>query len=153
MRLFIGDLPFTIKDKEVITLLKPFVTIESLELTHKTGKNARTFGFITIAEPNNIETVLAKLNTIKINLQAIKVSVEQIKKPVELTAQDTLEDVPTIEPVKDSQYQEVKAKLKKRRKRGVLPWEKRKGRGTNKAWKKKPGGIKKKFASSARSNS
>lgn len=48
------------------------------------------------------------------------------------------------------EVKEVKAAPKKKAplkkvKRGLSAWEKRKGKGTTKSWKKTPGGVKKKF--------
>lgn len=164
MNIFIGNLPFSTTDADVKALFKPYGVLTFLSLRKKSGKNARAFGLVTMANEEQVEAAINSLDQQNFMGYPIAVTRERIKEVKPIVKSKELQQehvevkphIPVVDPAakvigeKSPVVKKSKKDLKlKPRSRGPKAWEKRKGRGTTKAWKKKPGGIKKKFRTSA----
>ena len=143
MEIFVGNLPVEATKEDVQKYFEPFGAIKRVVIKKKTRDNPRGWGFVYMLDDAQAEKAIAALDgqefmgreltvTPKINKIARQ---PETPKPIEETGYI---EVPEVEP----KVAKVKS-APKPRKTGV--WEKRKGSGKNNAWKKKPGGIKKKF--------
>ena len=170
MRIFVGNLSFQATENDVKGLFETFGVVSSVNIKKKSGKNSRGFGFVSMLDDLQAQTAIAGLQDKEFMGRSLSISAER-PKPVKpkkdykeikrLRLEAKMEnseafkapvilekEIKPLEPV-------TRAPLARRRLRedakkfsqpaGAQSWEKRKGRGTSKPWKKKPGGVNKKF--------
>jgi len=174
MNIFVGNLLFSVSEKDVRGIFEAFGVVSSINITKKSGKNSRSFGFVTMPDDIQAQAAIAGLQEKEFMGRTLDVSEERLKpvkpkkdykeiKRLKLEAKEKVLvevfEAPVI-PEKEVQPKSLKKfekeEIKPRRKfredakkfsqpTGAQAWEKRKGRGTAKPWKKKPGGVNKKF--------
>ena len=172
MNIFVGNLSFLATENDVKGVFEAFGAVSSVSIKKKSGKNSRGFGFVSMPDDQQAEAAIAGLQNKEFMGRPLSVSVERPKavkpkkdykeiKRVRLEAKNN-SPVTFVAPIISEK--EIKSKTFKKfekedkpRKRiwneaikfsqptGAQAWEKRKGRGTAKPWKKKPGGVNKKF--------
>jgi len=170
MNIFVGNLSFSATESDVKTVFETFGTVASVRIKKKSGKNSRGFGFVSMPDDLQAQSAIEALNNKDFMGRPLEVSIErpkaikskkdykEIKKQrLEAKNKPAAEFIAPIIP-------ETKEKLKTFKKKEYVPrrktreeakkfaepagaqtWEKRNGRGTAKPWKKKPGGVNKKF--------
>ena len=146
MNIFVGNLSFAASESDVKSLFEAFGAVASVRIKKKSGKNSRGFGFVNMPDDIQAEAAMTALQDKEFMGRPLKVSAER-PKPVK-----PKKDYKEIKPKTFKKFEEDKPRKKFREdaKRvsqpaGAQAWEKRKGRGTAKPWKKKPGGVNKKF--------
>ena len=173
MNIFVGNLSFLATENDVKGVFEAFGTVSSVRIKKKSGKNSRGFGFVSMPDDLQAQAAIAGLQNKEFMGRPLSVSIErpkavkpkkdykEIKRIHRLAKQGTAPAVfsaPIIpeKEVKPKSYKKFETEEKPRRKfreeakkfsqpAGAQVWEKRKGRGTAKPWKKKPGGVNKKF--------
>jgi len=174
MNIFVGNLTVSVKEIDVRRLFEAFGTVSSISLKQKVGKNARTFGFIVMPDEIEAKAAIVGLDEKDYLGRPLNVTEERLKpvkpkkdykeiKRLKLEAKTIKEtpvddDVPTIpeKDIKSKAFKKLETKDRPSKKSqeaakkfaeptGSQAWERRKGRGTAKPWKKKPGGVNKKF--------
>ena len=171
MNIFVGNLLFSVSEKDVRGIFEAFGVVSSINITKKSGKNSRSFGFVTMPDDIQAQAAITGLKDKEFMGRPLKVSAERPKpvkpkkdykeiKRLKLEAKNKpsavfeAPEIPEkeIKPKTFKKFEEDKPRKKFREdaKRvsqpaGAQAWEKRKGRGTAKPWKKKPGGVNKKF--------
>ncbi|MBF0571500.1 MAG: hypothetical protein HQL12_06460 [Candidatus Omnitrophica bacterium] len=172
MKIFVGNLPFTATENDVKGVFEVFGSVLSVSIKKKSGKNSRGFGFVSMPDDIQAQAAIAGLQGKEFMGRPLSVSMERPKaikpkkdykeiKRLRLEAKNKPAPVftaPTI-PEKKNPSKSFKRFEKEDKPRKVIleeakrfsqpagaqVWEKRKGRGTSKPWKKKPGGVNKKF--------
>jgi RNA recognition motif-containing protein len=162
MNIFVGNLSFAATEKDVKGLFETFGIVTSVSIKKKSGKNSRGFGFVIMPDDTQAEAAMAALQEKDFMGRPLSISVQRLKpvkpkkdykeiKRLRMEAKNAsvvIDDVPTI-PEKVVELKpfkrEEKIEKKSSQPSGSHAWEKRKGRGTAKPWKKKPGGVNKKF--------
>ena len=172
MNIFVGNLSFSATEADVKALFEVFGAVASVKIKKKSGQNSRGFGFVTM--PDDIQAQAAILGLLDKDFMGrpLSVSAERPKavKPkkdykeikrqkLEAKIKPTVEFVAPVIPekvIEPKSFKKFEKEDKPRKKfredakkfaqpAGAQVWEKRKGRGTAKPWKKKPGGVNKKF--------
>jgi RNA recognition motif-containing protein len=150
MNLFVGNLPFSSTENDVKALFEGFGTVSLVRIKKKSGQNSRGFGFVSMPDDLQAQAAIAGLNGKDFVGRALIVTVERPKpvkpkkdyKEIKRLRQEAKNDplpvfeAPTIPEKEEKKFSQPT---------GAQVWEKRKGRGTAKPWKKKPGGVNKKF--------
>ncbi len=141
MKIFIGNLPFTATEDDIKKVFEPFGVVVLVNIKKKSGQNSRGFGFVTMADEAQANTAVAALNNKEFMGRPMSVAPEvvKIKKP----KAKKVEEPPIIKEVIVDEPKVITKRPVNKSRSGV--WQKRKGTGTSKSWKKKPGGVKKKF--------
>lgn len=83
MDIFVGSIPFKLKEKDLLALFEPFGEIESVTIViSKTTRQNKGFGFVNM--PNEIEAnnAIAALNGLEIMGRKIAVSISEKKEIV-----------------------------------------------------------------------
>jgi RNA recognition motif-containing protein len=172
MNIFVGNLPFLATENEVKSVFEAFGTVSSVSIKKKSGQNSRGFGFVSMPDDLQAQAAIAGLQNKDFMGRPLNVSIERPKvlkpkkdykeiKKLRLEAKNKPSAVfvaPIIheKEVDPKAYKESKKedtpsrRIREDAKKfsepaGAQAWEKRKGRGTAKPWKKKPGGVNKKF--------
>lgn len=172
MNIFVGNLSFSATESDVKGLFEAFGAVSAVSIKKKSGKNSRGFGFVSMPDDIQAQAAIAGLQDKEFMGRALSVSVQRPKavKPkkdykeikrlrLEAKNKPAAEFVAPIIPekeIKPKTFKKFEKDDKPRRKfreeakrfsqpAGAQVWEKRKGRGTAKPWKKKPGGVNKKF--------
>jgi RNA recognition motif-containing protein len=161
MNIFVGNLPFLAKEDDVKVVFEAFGTVSSVVIKKKSGKNSRGFGFVSMPDdlqaqaailglqdkefmgrPLNVSMERPKILKPKKNYKAIKDLSRMVKKETDLA----VFSAPVIPEKEVKPRKKIWNEARKfSQPTGAQAWEKRKGRGTAKPWKKKPGGVNKKF--------
>ena len=172
MRIFVGNLSFTATENDVKAVFEAHGPVTAVSIKKKSGKNSRGFGFVTMPDELQAQAAITALQGKDLMGRPLSVSMERPKpvkpkkdykeiKRLRLEAKMVppaafvAPEIPEKE-VKPKAYGKFDKEIKPRRKvreavkkisepPGAQAWEKRKGRGTAKPWKKKPGGVNKKF--------
>lgn len=172
MNIFVGNLSFSATENDVKVIFEAFGLVSSVKIKKKSGKNSRGFGFVSMPDDVQAQAAIAALEGKDFMGRALSVSVERPKpvkpkkdykeiKRLRLEAKNKPKEA-FIAPVipEKAEASEAFKKLEKEDKprskfsrdakkfsqpAGAKTWEKRIGRGTAKPWKKKPGGVNKKF--------
>lgn len=156
MHIFVGNLSFTATKEDVAKLFETFGTVGLVSIKKKSGMNSRGFGFVEMPNHLQAEAAITGLEGKEFMGRPLSVAlrrpiivkpkkdykeIKRLKKEAEMAATQ-----PIVIP---DNVPEVKAKPKKRGpysgRQGPSTWKKRKGTGKFTPWKKKPGGVKKKF--------
>jgi RNA recognition motif-containing protein len=162
MNIFVGNLSFSATEADVKVLFEAFGLVSSVSIKKKSGKNSRGFGFVVMPDDLQAEAALAALEGKDFMGRPLSVSIQRPKpvkpkknykeiKRLKMEAKNApvvVEELPTIPEKKPERKPSKKIELAEKRftqPAGAQAWEKRKGRGTAKPWKKKPGGVNKKF--------
>jgi RNA recognition motif-containing protein len=173
MNIFVGNLSFTATEKDVKSLFEAFGVVSSINLKKKAGDNSRAFGTVVMPDDSEAQAAIAGLAEKEFMGRPLNISVERPKpvkpkkdyKEIKRLRQEAKKTVPVVEfdapeipekEIKPKAIKVVEKEIKPRRKirdedkkisqpPGSQTWVKRIGRGTAKPWKKKPGGVHKKF--------
>ena len=161
MNLFVGNLSFSATENDVKALFEAFGAVVSVSIKKKSGKNSRGFGFVSMADESEAQLAITGLQGKEFMGRPLEVTVERPKpvkpkkdykeiKRLRLEAKNqapiAVFDAPVIPEKEVAPRKKVREAIKKASgASGAHAWEKRKGRGTSKPWKKKPGGVNKKF--------
>ena len=160
MNIFVGNLSFQATEDDVKVIFEAFGPVFSVKIKKKSGKNSRGFGFVTMPDDIQAQAAISALQGKELMGRPLSVSAERPKpvkpkkdykevKRLKLQARmppPAVFEAPVISEKKDKSSQESREEAKKfAQPSGAQAWEKRKGRGTSKPWKKKPGGVNKKF--------
>ncbi len=156
MQIFIGNLPYTATEEDIKKLFGAFGAVVSVSLKKKSGGDPRGFGFVDMPDDAHAQAAITGLESKEFMGRALSVSVRRpsLEKPkkdykaikkarleAKLKAEQPLELVENLPEVKAVRPKHAKYSGR----RGPKVWEKRQGTGKANAWKKKPGGVKKKF--------
>jgi len=136
MNIFVGNLSFSATENDVKNVFEAFGTVSSVSIKKKSGKNSRGFGFVGMPDELQAQSAIAGLQNKDFMGRTLIVSIERPKavKPKKVHKETPKIFTAPIIPEKKSSKTS-----------GAKVWQKRKGRGTAKPWKKKPGGVNKKF--------
>ncbi len=161
MNIFVGNLPFSATENDVKGIFEAFGTVSSVSIKKKSGKNSRGFGFVSMPDERQAQAAIAGLQDKEFMGRPLSVSIErpkpvkpkkdykEIKRIYRLAKQETAPAVFSAPIIPEKEVKPRKKIWNEARKfsqpAGAQAWEKRKGRGTAKPWKKKPGGVNKKF--------
>jgi RNA recognition motif-containing protein len=173
MNIFIGNLSFSATDNDVKAVFEAFGTVASVKIKKKSGKNSRGFGFVSMPDEAQAQAAIAALQDKDFMGRTLNISVERPKpvkpkkdyKEIKRLRMEAKKEIPVIvfeapeipeKEIKPKPFKKSEKEAAPRRKvreadkkfsqpTGAQAWEKRKGRGTAKPWKKKPGGVNKKF--------
>jgi RNA recognition motif-containing protein len=163
MNIFVGNLSFSATENDVKNIFETFGTVTSVKIKKKSGQNSRGFGFVSMPDDLQAQAAIAGLQDKEFMGRPLNISVERPKavkpkkdykeiKRIRREAKNApvvvLDDLPTIpeKKIEPKPFRKVYEEAKKfAQPTGAQTWEKRKGRGTAKPWKKKPGGVNKKF--------
>jgi RNA recognition motif-containing protein len=160
MNIFVGNLPFSATENDVKGVFEAFGAVSSVRIKKKSGKNSRGFGFVSMPDDLQAQAAIAGLQGKDFMGRPLSISIERPKpikpkkdykeiKRLRLEAKNAPKEafVAPIIPEKEIKpRKKVWVEDKKfSQPSGAQAWEKRKGRGTAKPWKKKPGGVNKKF--------
>ncbi len=74
MKLHIGNLPKSLTDTELTSLVTPFAAPTSLEIIKDRDGASKGFGFADFADADHARAVIAGLNGKEVSGQALKVS-------------------------------------------------------------------------------
>jgi len=172
MNIFVGNLSFSATENDVRSVFEAFGVVSSVRIKKKSGKNSRGFGFVTMPDDLQAQAAITGLQDKELMGRPLDISIERPKpvkpkkdykeikrlrmeaknKPaVEFVAPVIHEKV--VEPKTHKEFKKIDSPRRKELEEakkfaepaGAQAWEKRKGRGTAKPWKKKPGGVNKKF--------
>ena len=161
MNIFVGNLSFSAVENDVKGLFEAFGLVSVVKIKKKSGKNSRGFGFVSMPDDQQAQAAIAGLQGKEFMGRLLDVSIERPKavKPkkdykeikrirqeakLKPSAEFTAPTIPEKKEVKPRKKVWNEAR-KFTQPAGAQAWEKRKGRGTAKPWKKKPGGVNKKF--------
>ena len=79
MKVYVGNLPWSVKDQELQDLFTPFGAVESAQVvTDRDTGRSRGFGFVEMAGSNAAQAI-AELNGREIDSRALKVNEAQSK--------------------------------------------------------------------------
>jgi len=162
MNIFVGNLSFSATEKDVKSAFEAFGTVDSVSIKKKSGQNSRGFGFVSMPDELQAQAAISGLQDKEFMGRPLSVSMERPKpvkpkkdykeiKRLRLEAKQktpaAVFSAPEIpeKKVEPKTRKEFKKEVKFSQPAGAQAWEKRKGRGTAKPWKKKPGGVNKKF--------
>ncbi len=160
MNIFVGNLSFSATENDVKAVFEVFGAVSSVSIKKKSGKNSRGFGFVSMPDELQAQAAIAGLQNKEFMGRPLSVSIER---PKAVKPKKDYKEIKRLRlesknnPPADFVAPIIPEKETKPRKRiwnearkfsqpaGAQAWEKRKGRGTAKPWKKKPGGVNKKF--------
>jgi RNA recognition motif-containing protein len=175
MNIFVGNLSFTATENDVRAIFEAFGVVLSVKLKKKSGKNSRGFGVVIMPDDLQAQAAITGLEEKEFMGRPLNISVERPKpvkpkkdyKEIKRLRREAKKKPPVaVFEAPEIPEKEVKLKAKvfkklekedkPRRKvreadkkfsqpTGSQAWERRKGRGVAKPWKKKPGGVNKKF--------
>jgi len=172
MNIFVGNLSFLAKENDVKGIFEAFGTVTLVSIKKKSGQNSRGFGFVTMPDDIQAQAAIAGLEDKDFMGRPLSVSVQRPKpvkpkkdyKEIKRLRQEAKKVTPVVFEAPEIPEKEIKPKAFKKSEKEFKPrkkvyedekkfsqpagaqvWEKRKGRGTSKPWKKKPGGVNKKF--------
>jgi len=160
MNIFVGNLSFSAVESDVKLLFEAFGAVSQVRIKKKSGKNSRGFGFVTMTDDLQAQAAIEGLQGKDFMGRPLVVSVERPKpvkpkkdyKEIKRLRQEAKNKPIEVFVAPVIPEKEVKPRRKAREEAkkfsqptGAQAWEKRKGRGTAKPWKKKPGGVNKKF--------
>ncbi len=160
MNIFVGNLSFSATENDVKGIFEAFGTVSSVRIKKKSGKNSRGFGFVSMPDERQGEAAIAGLQDKEFMGRPLSVSIERPKavKPKKdykeikrlRLEEKTKPPVAFVAPIIPEKEVKPRKKIWNEARKFAQPagaqvWEKRKGRGTAKPWKKKPGGVNKKF--------
>jgi RNA recognition motif-containing protein len=156
MTIFVGNLPFIATENDVKAIFEVYGNVSTVSIKKKSGKNSRGFGFVTMPDDIQAQAAITGMQDKEFMGRPLSVSMER-PKPVKpkkdfkeikrrrLEAKMGTAPVAFCAPIIPEKKVERKTYKKFSQPTGAQAWEKRKGRGTAKPWKKKPGGVNKKF--------
>ena len=79
MKVYVGNLPWSVKDQELQDLFTPFGAVESAQVvTDRDTGRSRGFGFVEMTSSNAAQAI-AELNGREIDSRALKVNEAQSK--------------------------------------------------------------------------
>lgn len=151
MNIFVGNLSFLATESDVKGLFEAFGVVHSVSIKKKSGKNSRGFGFVTMPDAMQGQSAITGLQNKDFMGRILSVSIER---PKAVKPKKDFKEIKRLRlEAKKEPPAEFKAPIIPEKKvtpsfsqpAGAQAWEKRKGRGTAKPWKKKPGGVNKKF--------
>jgi RNA recognition motif-containing protein len=161
MNIFVGNLSFLATENDVKGIFEAFGAVSFVSIKKKSGKNSRGFGFVSMPDNLQAQAAIAGLQNKEFMGRPLSVSVErpkavkpkkdykEIKRIYRLAKQEAAPAVFSVPIIPEKEVKPRKKIWNEARKfsqpTGAQAWEKRKGRGTAKPWKKKPGGVNKKF--------
>jgi RNA recognition motif-containing protein len=161
MNIFVGNLSFLATENDVKGIFEAFGAVSFVSIKKKSGKNSRGFGFVSMPDNLQAQAAIAGLQNKEFMGRPLSVSVErpkavkpkkdykEIKRIYRLAKQEAAPAVFSAPIIPEKEVKPRKKIWNEARKfsqpTGAQAWEKRKGRGTAKPWKKKPGGVNKKF--------
>lgn len=160
MNIFVGNLSFSATENDVKAFFEAFGAVSLVRIKKKSGKNSRGFGFVTMPDDLQAQAAIDGLQGKDFMGRPLAVSVQRPKpvkpkkdyKEIKRLRQEAKNkpiavfEAPVIPEKEVSPRKKVREEAKKfAQPSGAQAWEKRKGRGTAKPWKKKPGGVNKKF--------
>jgi len=160
MNIFVGNLSFSATEQDVKTIFEAFGVVTSVNIKKKSGKNSRGFGFVCMPDDIQAQAAIVALEEKDFMGRPLSISPERVKpvkpkkdykliKKLRLEAKNKAPEAFTAPDIPEK-VELPRKKLREEAKKfaepaGAQAWEKRKGRGTSKPWKKKPGGVNKKF--------
>jgi len=156
MHIFVGNLSFAATKEDVANLFETFGTVGLVSIEKKSGMNSRGFGFVEMPNHIQAEAAIADLEGKEFMGRPLSVS---LRRPIIVKPKKDYKEIKRLkretemigaQPIVIAKnVPEVKAKPKKRGpyagRQGPSTWKKRKGIGQSSPWKKKPGGVKRKF--------
>lgn len=160
MNIFVGNLSFLATENDVKGVFEAFGIVSSVRIKKKSGKNSRGFGFVSMPDELQAQAAIVALQNKEFMGRVLSVSMERPKvikpkkdyKEIKRLRLVAKMETPAVFKAPVILEKEVKSRRKFRPEAkkfsqppGSQAWEKRKGRGTAKPWKKKPGGVNKKF--------
>ncbi len=162
MNIFVGNLSFAAKVDDVKKVFEAFGFVDSVSIKKKSGQNSRGFGFVNMPDEVQAQAAIAALEGKEFMGRPMTVTAGRVKpskpkkdyKEIKRLRQEAKTEG-LIAKLTSTVVEEVKLPLpevevksqKAKASPGSKAWIKRKGTGKSKPWKKKPGGIKKKFKS------
>ena len=79
MKVYVGNLPWSVTDVDLLNLFKPFGSVDSAEVvTDRESGRSRGFGFVEMAAQHAAEAI-AKLNGREVDSRALRVNEAQSK--------------------------------------------------------------------------
>ena len=160
MNIFVGNLSFLATENDVKGVFEAFGTVFSVSIKKKSGKNSRGFGFVSMPDDQQAQAAIAGLQGKEFMGRPLSVSIERPKAPkpkknykeikkLRLEAKNNPSAVFVAPTIPEKEVKPRKKVWNEARTfsqpTGAQAWDKRKGRGTAKPWKKKAGGVNKKF--------
>jgi len=161
MNIFVGNLPFSATENDVKSIFEAFGAVASVSIKKKSGKNSRGFGFVSMPDDLQAQAAIEGLQNKEFMGRPLSISAQrpkavkpkknykEIKRISRLAKQEIAPAVFSAPIIPEKEVKPRKKVWNEARKfsqpEGAKVWEKRKGRGTDKPWKKKPGGVNKKF--------
>lgn len=155
MNIFVGNLSFLATENDVKSIFEAFGVVASVHIKKKSGKNSRGFGFVAMPDDAQAQAAIAALQDKEFMGRPLSVSIGRPKalkpkkdyKEIKRLRLEAKNNPPAVFVAPIIPEKEIKPKTFKKFSQlaGAQTWEKRKGRGTAKPWKKKPGGVNKKF--------
>ena len=160
MNIFVGNLSFQATENDVKGVFEAFGIVSSVSIKKKSGKNSRGFGFVSMPDDLQAQAAIAGLQDKEFMGRVLSVSVERPKvvkpkkdyKEIKRSRLEAKNKPPVafVAPIIPEKEVKPRRKIREDVKKfsqpaGAQTWEKRKGRGITKPWKKKPGGVNKKF--------
>jgi cold-inducible RNA-binding protein len=153
---FVGNLPFQASKEDIQKLFEGYGTVVKVSLKKKSSGDPRGFGFVEMADDLQAEAAISALHDKDFMGRILSVTLKREAPPKpkkdykEIKRKKIEAKLAVDKPLTfEEKLPEVKAVRPKHAKfsgrRGPKVWEKRKGTGKAQAWKKKPGGVKRKF--------
>jgi RNA recognition motif-containing protein len=150
MNIFVGNLSFQATENDVKGVFEAFGIVSGVSIKKKSGKNSRGFGFVSMPDDIQAQAAIAGLQGKEFMGRVLSVSVER---PKAVKPKKDYKEIKRLRLEAKNETPEVfkapiipeKKIFKSSQPAGTQAWERRKGRGTAKPWKKKPGGVNKKF--------
>ncbi len=162
MKIFVGNLSIDTTREDVKEIFMAHGNVGRVILRKRSGgDNPRGFGTVDMSDEACALAAIKALNNQTFKGRIITVTaaiikdekpkkdwkkIKRLKKEAKLAISEPSQmndNVPEIKEAKTSKIWQEEKPYSGRK--GPSTWKKRIGRGLNKAWKKKPGGIKKKF--------
>jgi len=155
MHIFVGNLSFTATKEDIAKLFETFGMVATVSIKKKSGMNSRGWGFVEMPNHLQAEAAIAGLEGKEFMGRTLNVA---LRRPIIVKPKKDYKEIKRLKreaealgpaPLVPETAPEVKAKPKKRGpysgRQGPSTWKKRKGTGKASPWKKKPGGVKRKF--------
>ena len=75
MKVYVGNLPYSVRDKELTELFSSFGEIsEAIVIVEKYSGRSKGFGFVTFADDVSAEKAIAEMNGKEVQGRALKVN-------------------------------------------------------------------------------
>lgn len=150
MNIFVGNLAFSAVENDVRVLFEAFGIVSSVNIKKKSGKNSRGFGFVTMPDEDQALAAITGLQDKEFMGRPLSVSIQRPKAVNPKVIKSKKVSAVFVAPIIPEKEIKSRGKFRGDAKKfsqpaGAQAWKKRKGRGTAKPWKKKPGGVNKKF--------